>query len=523
MDVDIEKLPDNAEALKAVIVDLQHHYEKEVDFLIEQIRLLRAQMYGKRSEKIVSEYRDAEVPLFDMPEPEDVPGKEITVSSHTRKKRGRRPLPEDLPRVERVHDISEEEKVCACGEKLVRIGEEVSEKLDIVPARIQVIRDIRPKYACRKCEGMESDAPAVRIAPPAPAILPKSIATPGLLAHILTAKFVDHMPFYRQEKQFERLGIELSRRNMCKWAIKVASACQPLLNLCKEEILEGYCINIDETVVQVLDEPGRDARTRSYMWIFQRGDPERPVLIYEYHPTRSGDVASRFLEDYRGYVQTDGYAGYDFLDMKSGVSHIGCWAHVRRKFHDIVKASGSNRKKAGSADAALGYIRKLYHLESVARKSMLGPEEIQRMREEQARPILSKFHDWLQKRSCHVPPKGLLGKAISYTLNQWDRLIGYVEDGRLSIDNNSAENAIRPFVIGRKNWLFAGTPEGAKASALLYSLIETAKANGLEPYSYLRHIFEKLPLSEKLADYEALLPWNLDPKNLNLPPVKEGV
>ena len=534
MNLDIAKLPNDAVKLKAVIADLQQShehkldelrtdFEKETSILIEQIRLLRAQLYGRKSEKIRSEYNDATLPLFDMPEPEELPVEEIEVPAHKRKKRGRRPLPDDLPRVEVIHDIPEEEKVCACGSKLVRIGEEVSEKLDIIPAKVQVIRNIRPKYACKKCEGSTDEGPSVRIAPVGPELLPKSIATPGLLAHILTAKFVDHTPFYRQEKQFERMGIDVSRKNMSNWAIKVAAACQPLLNLCREEVLSGYCINIDETVLQVLNEPGRDPKTKSYMWIFRQGDPYRPVLIYEYHPTRSGEVASSFLHGYKGYVQTDGYTGYDFLDLIEDIVHIGCWAHARRKFQDVIKAQGRNHKKTGSADVAMGYIRKLYRLESKARDKNLTPDEIYELRQTESKPILSQFHKWLLKRSGRTPPKGLLGQAIAYCLNQWDRLIGYIKDGRLSMDNNAAENAIRPFVVGRKNWLFSGTPEGAEASALFYSLIETAKANGLEPYSYLRYVFEKLPLAKTLEDYEALLPWNLDAKTLTLAVVKGGV
>ena len=528
MNLDIANLPNDVAHLKSVIVDLHRGYEqqiaayeKHIDILMEQIHLLRAQLYGRKSEKIRSEHQDTTPFLFDMPEPEEVPVEEITVPEHTRKKSGRRPLPEDLERVDRIHDIPEEEKVCACGARLKRIGEEVSEKLDIVPAKVRVIRDIRLKYACPECEGsLSEDDPPVRIAPAPPTLLPKSIATAGLLAFILTGKFVDHIPFYRQEQQFGRMGIDISRGNMSSWAIKAAIACQPLLNLCKDEILSGYCINIDETVVQVLDEPGRDARARSYMWIFRGGDPLNPVLVYEYHPSRSGDVASSFLTGYEGYVQTDGYSGYDFLDSRQGIVHIGCWAHARRKFQEVNKARGKGHKP-GSADVALSYIRKLYRIESIAREQGLSAEEIYAMRQSRAGPILSEFHEWLLKKSAHTPPKGLLGKAVAYCLNQWDRLTGYLRDGRLCMDNNAAENAIRPFVVGRKNWLFSGTPEGAEASALFYSLIETAKANGLEPYSYLRYIFEKLPLAEALEDYEALLPWNLDKETLAIEALKE--
>jgi len=210
----------------------------------------------------------------------------------------------------------------------------------------------------------------------------------------------------------------------------------------------------------------------------------------------------------------DAYAGYNFLELDEDIHHIGCWAHSRRKFMDVIKALGK-KHKPGSGDQALYYIQTLYRLEKEARTNELSPEEIYNMRQEKAKPILEDFKKWLMKKSTQTPPKGLLGKAVSYTLKQWDRLIGYLENGHLTIDNNMAENSIRPFVIGRKNWLFAGTPGGAEASAILYSLIETAKANKLEPYSYLRHIFEKLPTASNLHDFEALLPWNIDQVQLN--------
>ncbi|GBE11745.1 transposase IS66 family protein [bacterium BMS3Abin13] len=518
---DVSTLPDTPDSLKGIVIALQgeiaalhDRYERETRLLHEQIRLLRAQLYGRRSEKVVPADGPRPLPLFDLPEPPaDEEEEEVRVPAHTRKKRGRKPLPEDLPRVVEVHDIDDADKVCACGCDLQQIGEEVSEQLDIIPAKVRVIRHIRPKYACPKCEGVEDDGPTVKIAPVQPQIIPKSIVSPGLLAHIMTGKFIDHTPFYRQEKQLVRLGVDVSRTSMCRWAMQAASACRPLLNLLEEELLAGPFINIDETTVQVLQEPGRSPTTKSYMWIFRRGDPRKPVLLYQYHPTRSGDVANAFLRGFQGTVQTDGYAGYDFLDHTEGIRHIGCWAHARRKFTDVTKAQGKSRK-AGAADKALSYIKKLYRLEKTARDNKYSPEQIYRMRQQEARPILDDFEKWLAKKKLQTPPKGLLGKAVAYTLNQWHRLIGYTEDGNLTIDNNMAENSIRPFVIGRKNWLFSGTPEGAEASALLYSLIETVKANKLEPYAYLRYIFEKLPLASSLEDYEALLPWNITPEQM---------
>lgn len=512
-------LPDNIENLKEKVHYLEennHHYEVENKILREQVRLLKSKIYGRKSEKNVA-IDTGQALLFNEAEEFSLPDKdereEIEIPAHKRKKRGRRPLPDDLPRVDVIHDLSEEEKVCACGCEKSRIGEDVSEQLDMIPAKIQVIRNIRYKYVCKNCEGVEADEPAVKIAPLPPRILPKSIATPGLLSHILTSKFVDALPFYRQEKQFARLGVDISRSNMCSWAIKVAEQCEPLLELINKEIRSGPLINIDETTVQVMKEPGRSNTTKSYMWIFRGGDPDRPSLIYQYHPTRSGDAASDFLDGFKGYVQTDAYSGYDFIDHNPDIIHLGCWAHARRNFVDAIKASGKHQSAKGKislAEEALRYIQQIYAIEKNARVRELSYEDIYKERQEKAKPVLDEFEKWLNINYDRTPPKGLLGKAISYTLKQWNRLVGYLEDGILKPDNNIAENAIRPFVVGRKNWLFSGNPTGAKASATLYGLIESAKANNLEPYRYLRFLFEKLPFSHSEDDYKSLLPNRID-------------
>ena len=515
-------LPDDPDKLKKMVLDFQ----AEINFLNEKIRVLRQTIFGPTSEK-----RDPgdspQLSLFDMPE--DIPellsteaeeSEDIVIAEHSRKKKGRKKLPENLPRVDVVHDLTEDEKVCPCGCKLSRIGEEISEKLDIVPAKIQVIRNIRPKYACKKCEGLEDEGPSVKIAPVPAQIIPKGLATAGLLAYVLTTKFVDAVPFYRQERQFKRLGIELSRSTMCGWAMKAAKTCLPLISLLKEEIRGGPVINVDETTVQVLHEPGRKPTQKSYMWIFKGGLPDLASLIYEYHPTRSGDVAKLFLDGYQGTVQTDGYKGYDFLDTRQDVLHVGCWAHARRKFMDIKKAGSS--KKTGGYNKALQFIKQLYGLEKIARQKEISGDELYEWRQKHAKPVLKKFKTWLEKKSNQVVPKGLLGQAVSYCLAQWHRLENYIKDGHAGIDNNVAENAIRPFVVGRKNWLFSGTPEGAEASAVLYSLVETAKANNLEPYSYLRYLFEKLPstLPENLPN---LLPHHLSAEKIILPALPSGV
>lgn len=497
MRIEAENLPDEVPVLKEIIRDTIVSYEKEIKILKEQLRLLKSRMFGRKSEKMSQFQQEL---LFDEPESEKTEAATeapvIEVPAHARKKSGRKPLPAELPRVEVIHDISEEKKKCECGTEKKVIGKEVSEQLDIIPAKIQVIRHIRLKYACRSCDGTEGSV--VTIAPVPEQIIPRSIATPGLLAHIFTAKFIDAVPFYRQEKQFERLGIELDRTNMSSWAMRVSEQCEPLMGMLKNEILSGPLINIDETTVQVMGEENRPDTSKSYMWVFRGGPPGKTGLIFEYHPTRSGDVPKTFLGDYRGCVQTDGYAGYGFLD--NSMTHIGCWAHVRRKFFEVTQAS----KTTGSADVALSYIQKLYAIERTI--SSLPYDEIVKTRQEKSVPILNEFKTWLDKKAIQTPASGLLGKAVYYALSQWKRLVRYTNYGFVTPDNNLAENAIRPFVLGRKNWLFSGKPEGAHASATLYSLIETAKANNLEPYRYLSHLFNNLPQAYTAEEYKSLLP-----------------
>ena len=255
------------------------------------------------------------------------------------------------------------------------------------------------------------------------------------------------------------------------------------------------------------------------MWVFRGGPPEKPALIYQYHPSRSGDVPIAFLENYSGYIQSDGYAGYDRLERSVQITHVGCWAHARRKFIDVINARKRNKSKKGqrigSADIAVSYIRKLYDIEHDAKREELSPHDVHELRQERAKPILSQFKAWLEKKVNLTPPRGLLGTAVNYTLDQWDKLERYIEDGRIPIDNNLVENAIRPFVVGRKNWLFSGSPRGADASAAIYSIIETTKANHLEPYRYLRYLFAKIPFIESDAEYNALLPTRINPKTID--------
>jgi transposase len=522
MEVDLKSLPDDASLPKDAVLSLITKYEEQIHHLQEQLRLLRGELFGRRSEKQHIPHPDQKL-LFDdkaahgidqAPAGDD----KILIGAHSRKKRGRKPLPKDLPRIEIIHDLSEDEKQCACGAELTCFGQEVSERLDYIPARLRVERHIRYKYACKSCEGVEDDGPTVKIAPLPVQLIPKSHATAGLLAHIGVSKFADGLPLYRQQKMFERLGIDISRATMSKWMVQAAGQCSGLIDLLREQIRGGPLIGIDESPLQVLKEAGRKNTSKSYMWVYRGGPPDRPVLLYEYQKTRSGKTALAFLHDYKGYIQTDDFSGYDHLDQKPGIVHLGCWAHARRKFVKVATVRKKHRSKRvnpkGLADQALDYIGKLYRIEKDARRQALDAGQIHRLRQEKAKPLLDQFKDWLEASKPLTPPKGLLGQAISYTLANWEKLIIYIEDGRLRPDNNLVENAIRPFVVGRKNWLFAGSPDGARASATFFSLIETAKANGLEPYAYLRFIFEKLPLVKSDQDLQDLLPQHVNPATI---------
>ncbi|MCK5851282.1 MAG: IS66 family transposase [Kiritimatiellae bacterium] len=534
MNSDTATLPDNIPELKTIICDFaetqtryektQQHLEFEIKLLKEQIAILNHRLFGRKSEKR-SGNQECQPTLFDEVEltsskdKHTEPEEEIEVPAHRRLKPGRKPLPKDLPRIDKIHDLSEEEKICACGCVKSRIGEEVSVQLDIIPQKMRVIRNIRPKYVCKNCEGVEADEPAVSIAPMPDQILPKSIATAGLISHIIVSKYADALPLYRQEKIFARFGVELKRQTMASWVIKVAQRCMPMMELIRNEIRSGPFMQIDETGVQVLKEPERKAEAKSYMWLFRGGDPDRPALLYQYWPTRAAEVPKTFLTDYKGYVQTDGYAGYEFVDDLPGVKHLGCWAHARRKFMDAIKARGKvkKKKKTGKAEVALDYITRLYAIEQSAKALNLNASQIYELRQKKAKPLIKEFGKWLEDTQLKTPPTGLLGKAVSYTIKQWDRLKVYLEDGRLLPDNNLAENAIRPFVLGRKNWMFSATPNGAHASAALYSLIETAKANELEPYWYLRYLFDMLPTAKTDEDYKALLPMYVDKTKIGQP------
>jgi transposase len=509
---------DHEEQLRGLEESLQKERNERIEQqnkaleYFEELQLMRRRLFGRSAERLPEEDR-RQLWLFN--EAEVIAAKEQTqqeqervpVRAHTRIKRGRKPLPPDLARVEMIHDIPEEEKTCGCGQALTRIGAEACEKLEIIPAQVRVRRHVRPKYACKVCEGSGDEGnPAVRIAPAVKQLLPKSIASPALIAYMLVAKFCDALPFYRQERQFQRMGVDISRQDMANWTVRVYLRIEPLVQLLRQQVRSGPVVGIDETTVQVMNEPGRANTSKSYMWVFLGGEPEHPVVDYQYHPTRSGSVPLHYLQEYRGYIQTDGYDGYRELGRQPGIVHSGCWAHVRRKFFEARVVS----KQTGSADEAIARIDRLFRIERELRDQELAPEVFVQRRREEVTPVLEKLRLWLESRQPQVPPSTLLGKAVRYAVDEWPKLLCYLDSLYLRPSNNACERAIRPFVIGRNNWQISGSPAGATASAAWYSIIETSKLNGVEPYLYLRCLLSRLPESINPDDYRALLPWNID-------------
>ncbi len=495
------------------LAEKHHLKEAEYRMLEEKHLTLVRKFFGKRSEKLTPE-DESQGRLFNETEdgggPPDDDGREETapvtiVKAYERKKPGRKPLPDDLPREEVVHDLPEDEKRCpCCGKPRPVIGTEDSEELDIAPAKITVLHHVKMKYGPCGCdEFLNSGKPEIATAKMPERIIPGSIASPGLLAYTIVSKFADALPFYRQSKIFQRIDVDISRATMCNWTIGAYERMDAFFSSFIDEMKRGEFMRMDETTVQVLHEEGRAPESKSYMWA-AIGYPARgrPLVLFQYYPSRSRDIPNEFLEGFRGYLQTDGYDGYNLAAGRDGIIHVGCFAHARRYFFDAAKLN----KKDSRAHRALEYIRKLYEIESRLRERALPADLFIEKRKKETGPVLDEFRSWLVRIVPEVVPSSRTGRAIAYTLKEWDKLIRYLDADFLTPDNNEIERAIRPFVIGRKNWLFSNTPRGAHASAAMYSLIESAKANKLEPYHYLRFLFTKLPVITGRDELKSLLP-----------------
>lgn len=474
--------------------------KEQNQYLLEQFRLAQHQRFGKSSE---ADSGSGQGELFNEAEQclEEAEAPETESITYTRTKAKRKPLPKHLAREVIVHDIDDDEKQCdCCGGELHKMGEDKSEQLKFIPAQIKVIEHVRLKYSCRHCEKNAIKVPVI-IAPRPLSPIPKSMATPSLLSQIITSKYQYSLPLYRQESFFKQHQIELSRQTMSQWMIKCATLFKPIVDDWHQVQLQQKILQADETTVNVLSEK----RAKCYMWVYCSGidGPSESavpnIVVYDYQPSRHGVHAANYLKGFSGYLQVDGYAGYEQLQAIL----VACWAHARRKFKEAETAQGN--QKTGKAHWAINHIKKLYRIERLLKNKTV--EEKYQKRQQESLPLLLELKKWLDKSSRQVLPKSAIGKAIAYTLNQWDKLIRYIDDGALNIDNNRAERAIKPFVIGRKNWLFSNTANGADASAILYSVIETAKANELTPFNYIMHLLEELPKQPDDLDY--LMPWNV--------------
>ncbi|MBU2524191.1 IS66 family transposase [Patescibacteria group bacterium] len=484
-------------------------FQQTVAQLQEYIQLLKHTRFSKSSEKYIDQnlqgclFDEAELPVNQAEI--EAAEEEITIPAHQRKKAGRKGLAEDLPREKIVYDLSDDEKICTCGCELTPIGEEITEQLDIIPAKIKVIQHVCKKYACQGCKG------TIKTAKKPKQPISKSVAAPGLLANVLTAKFQFHLPLYRQEQMLKALGADLTRNTLSLWVIKCSELLQPLVNLLQDEIYAYDIAYADESTLQVLKEKNKKAESTSYMWAFGGGPPERFSYVYQYHPNRKHQVAIDFFNDYQGYLHCDGYQAYDALSsINQEVIQVGCWYHARRKFMDAAKVS----KKSGMADWFIKQIQRLSKIEKVIIEEKYHSEHAKRYRQAEALKIIDKIKIKLDELQGKTPPQGLLGKAIYYMQSQWPKLLTYLEDGRLEISNNKMERAMKPFAVGRKNWLFANSVDGAHAAANIFSLIETCKAHKVDPYDWLRDTLTKIPSCEKLEDYEALMPWHFNKNHI---------
>jgi transposase len=474
----------------------------------EQHRLELQRRFGASSEKIDPN----QSLLFDEAEVlAEITADEPTleeVAYRRRKAQGKRDEElADLPEITVSYTLPDAEQVCPCCEgDLHKMGEDVRRELKIVPAQAFVVKHVRDVYSCRRCQKNEIETPVKTASMPRPAF-PNSLASPSAVAYIMNGKFVEGLPLYRQELIFERNGVPLSRQTMANWMIRGADHLNILYDRLKVHLLERDILQADETTLQVLQEEGRAAQTKSFMWLYRSGRDGPPIVLFEYQKTRAAEHPKLFLKNYRGYLNVDGYVAYDGL---TGVTLAGCWAHARRGFAEVMKTLSPQAQKKATAAEGLAFCNKLFEIERELQNA--SAEERHARRLARSAPVLAQFKKWLAEKSITVTPQSATGKAIAYCNNQWGKLNNFLLDGRLEIDNNRSERSIKPFVIGRKNWLFANTQRGATASATIYSIIETAKENGLNPLAYLTYVFGQLPNidTQDHTEVDRLLPTSAE-------------
>ena len=468
------------------------------DWLLEQLKLKNRKLFGQSAEAATEAALEQLSFIFDEAEAQDKTSYTVepkaSVKGYTRRRKSgsiEDVIPEGLP-VETVeHRLPEEERKCPeCGQPMEEIGKEVRRTLKIIPPQYSVLEDITYTYACKRCEQETGDAVLVKTAHE-PVVLPGSYASAEAIAQIMTQKYVMHIPLYRQEQELNRAGLKLSRQTMSNWLLHASDDwLRPVYDALHKSLCAQEVLHADETTLQVLKEPGKSAVSKSYMWLYRTsGCADKPIVLYEYKPNRKPENAKSFLQDFSGWLHADGYQGYHTLPENIRV--VGCWAHARRKFDEALSTLPEGSRSGSPAAKGVAYITRLFVLEKTFAE--LSPEKRLEKRLEQAQPVLGELLAWVNTLLPKTAPKSALGKALAYTAEQWKYLTRYLEDGRLELSNNRAERSIKPFVMGRKNWLFANTPAGAQSSAVIYSLIETAKENGLDPYRYLLHVLKTAP------------------------------
>jgi transposase len=506
------------------LLEEQHRHLREIESLQHRLQALLRRYYGRSSEKLDPTQRLLFEDLLDkcIPETPDEAASDGESSSDevVPKRRGnghgRRRLPSNLEREKVIHDLPEEAKPCPCCGKLRHIiGKETHEQLDYIPAKVKVIEHVRLKYGCPHCEANASpDGPQIVTAEKPLSPIEKGLAAPGLLSYVIVSKYGDHLPLHRLERILQRHGIEIARSTTCDWAAQCADLLRPLVDLMGRRVLQSSVIHTDDTPVKVQDRSRTQTRTGRF-WVYLAGE-NHPYTVFAYTPSRSRDGPMEFLRDWgqdqRVYLQADAFGGYDGIyagDAGGRVTEVACWAHARRKFYD------ARTSEAAVSTQALAYIRLLYDVEDQAKKEAKkaakrgSADEASgrrlyealvaaryRLRQEVAVPRLAQFRTWLESQQADhggpVLPKSPMSQAIQYAFNQWEALCVYTTDGRLAIDNNASENALRRVAIGRKNWLFAGSDKGGRTAATLFSLIATCQRHRAEPWAYLRDVLTRI-------------------------------
>jgi len=503
MMADLPAIPDDLAAYRALIeaqqatIDKQHH---EIDKLRHELELFKRYLFGQRRERFVEDPRQEK--LFALGEASAIdqsPAAEVVdspIPSGRRRGHGRRRLPDSLPRRRIIHELSEAERSCPCCGKLrVKVSEEISEQLEFQPAAFYVNEHVRYIYACQD----ENCTASVVTAPKPPQPIDKGLAGPGMLAFVATSKLAEHLPLNRLEDVTCRYGIHIARSTQCDWMAACAQLARPLYELMVRRTLASQVLGTDDTTVPLRDDELDHTRT-AYFWAYV-GDHEHPYICYDFTTSHAREGPHKFLQGFRGYLQGDAYSGYIEIALASNgkIKHAGCWAHARRYYHRA-------REKAPTqaVHEALAYIQRLYDVEDQAAE--LASADRWRLRREKSAGILNEFKQWLQQQAAAVLPQSALGEAISYTLKQWESLNLFLEDGDIPLDNNRTEHALRQQVLGRVNWLFVGSDRGGETAAVLYTLVATCKRLRIDPFSYLRDVFTRLPQISTDEPLQELLP-----------------